>query len=278
MDQKQRILILGGTGEAVALVRAIEHWPSIEVITSLAGRTRSPLPIEGRSRRGGFGGVAGLVAYLRAEAIDLVIDATHPFAAQMSHQAAQAAADCGLPHLILARPPWQAEPGDRWFSVPSHEAAAAQLDRLGRRCFLTIGRQELAAYAQAQDHWFLMRMIDPPEPGAVVPPGRVILDRGPFSLADERSLLTTEAIDVVVSKNSGGPATYAKIAAARELGLPVVMVDRPALPPADQVADLAAALAWLAQRVPAPDPEVWPVQDDPMGQPGLIVEPQSPGE
>jgi precorrin-6A/cobalt-precorrin-6A reductase len=182
---------------------------------------------------------------LRKQQIDGLIDATHPFAAQISFNAAAAAAEVGIPHLMLIRPAWERTEGDRWIEVDDHEAAAATLPDLAQRIFLTIGRQELAAFAHLQDLWFLMRMIDPPLPDAAVPPGKLLLERGPFSLDEERSLLKQYQIGAIVSKNSGGDATYAKIIAARELGIPVVMIQRPPIPPGDSVADIESALAWL---------------------------------
>jgi precorrin-6A/cobalt-precorrin-6A reductase len=200
-------------------------------------------------RIGGFGGAPGLIAYVREQHIDLLIDATHPFAAHISHYAATAARACNLPHLMLVRPPWAPEPGDRWLEVESMAAAVTILPDLARRVFLTIGRQELAAFAVLQHLWFLMRMIDPPLPETPVPPGLLILERGPFPLENERQLLTTHAIEAIVSKNSGGDATYAKLIAARELALPVVMIQRPPMPTGQQVTDVAQALMWIEQHL-----------------------------
>ncbi len=241
----RRILILGGTGDASKLATRASELEGIEVITSLAGRTRQPSTPVGTVRIGGFGGETGLANYLRDTGIELLIDATHPFAAQISFNAAAAATACGLPRLMLVRPAWQPACGDRWIEVESVEAAAATLRGQAKRVFLTIGRQQLTAFADLDELWFLMRLIDPPELGALVPEGMLLFERGPFSLAEERQLLRQHAIDAVVSKNSGGEATYAKIVAARELGLKVVMVKRPAVPPGEQVANVDNALAWL---------------------------------
>lgn len=241
----KRVLILGGTGDAARLAARAAVLTGIEVITSMAGRVRQPTTTAGRMRIGGFGGAAGLIDYMRDQRIDLLIDATHPFAAQISQHAASAAQACGLPHLMLVRPPWEAEAGDRWMAVESIATAVAVLPGVAQRVFLTIGRQELAAFAALQDHWFLMRMIDPPLPGTPMPPGLLVLERGPFTLEDERQLLTTHAIEAIVSKNSGGDATYAKLIAARERGLPVVMIQRPPMPAGEQVADVEQALAWV---------------------------------
>jgi precorrin-6A/cobalt-precorrin-6A reductase len=241
----KRVLILGGTGDAARLAARAAVLTGIEVITSMAGRVRQPTTTAGRMRIGGFGGAAGLIDYLRDQRIDLLIDATHPFAAQISQHAASAAQTCGLPHLMLVRPPWEAEAGDHWMAVDSIATAAAVLPGVAQRVFLTIGRQELAAFAALQDLWFLMRMIDPPLPETPMPPGLLVLERGPFTLEDERQLLTTHAIEAIVSKNSGGDATYAKMIAARERGLPVVMIQRPPMPAGKQVADVEQALAWV---------------------------------
>ena len=245
----KRVLILGGTGDAAQLVAQSSALPGLEVITSFAGRLRHPATPAGRVRIGGFGGTAGLIHYIQEHQIDLLIDATHPFAAQMSQHAADAARACGVPHLMLVRPAWEPVEGDRWLAVESLAAAVEMLPALARRVFLTIGRQELAAFASLPDLWFLMRMIEPPEPGTPVPPGTLVLARGPFALDDERQLLQTYAIEAIVSKNSGGKATYAKLLAARALGLPVVMIQRRPLPAGDQVAAVPQALDWLVRQL-----------------------------
>jgi precorrin-6A/cobalt-precorrin-6A reductase len=245
----KRVLVLGGIGEAAQLAAQAVALPGVEVITSMAGRVCHPLAPAGSMRIGGFGGAAGLIDYIRQQHIELLIDATHPFAAHMSHHAATAAQACGLPHLMLVRPPWEPMTGDHWLAVESIATAVTALPGIARRVFLTIGRQELAAFAPLQDLWFLMRMIDPPGPDTPVPPGTLVLGRGPFTLEDERQLLHTYAIEAVVSKNSGGDATYAKIIAARELGLPVVMIQRPSMPAGEQVADVEHAMAWLQQHL-----------------------------
>lgn len=251
----KRLLILGGTGEAAELAQAIATIPQLaelEVIVSLAGRTQQPK--QDSTRIGGFGGVEGLIDYLQTNNINLLIDATHPFAAQISHHAHTAATAVSIPHLMFLRPEWAKTARDYWIEVPSNAMAAAALLELGQnnlahRIFLTIGRQELAAYAHLQDQWFLMRMIDPPLENIVQPPGQILLDRGPFDLVGERSLLQEYHIDVLVSKNSGGDATYGKIVAAQELGLPVVMVQRPPLPRGIQVNSIAGAIAWIKQEL-----------------------------
>jgi precorrin-6A/cobalt-precorrin-6A reductase len=179
----------------------------------------------------------------------LLIDATHPFAAQISGNAALAAAECNVPYLMLVRPAWERVEGDRWIEVASHSEAAKALLGQYQRVFLTIGRQELAAFAGLDAIWFLMRAIDPPALNTPVPKGKLLLARGPFTLEDERQLLLEYQIDTIVSKNSGGGATYAKIVAARELGIPVVMVQRPPIPDVEQVADVEGAISWLIQQM-----------------------------
>jgi len=244
-----RLLILGGTGDAAELVAKVANIPGIEAIASLAGRTREPILPSGNVRVGGFGGAAGLAEYLRQMQIDVLIDATHPFASQITENAAKAAQEVGIPHLMLIRRPWEKVAGDRWMEVDSTNAAAAILENQAKRVFLTVGRQELAAFAHLQDIWFLMRMIDPPGADALVPPGVILCDRGPFILAKEREILIQHHIDTIVSKNSGGNATYAKIIAARELGVQVVMVKRPPVPPGEQVSDVDAAVKWLLKKL-----------------------------
>jgi precorrin-6A/cobalt-precorrin-6A reductase len=247
---KKRLLILGGTGDAAELAARASQIAEIEVVSSLAGRTQQPFtPKTGTLRIGGFGGAAGLAAFLLDRPIDLLIDATHPFAAQISANAAVAAAECNVPYLMLVRPAWERVEGDRWIEVASYSEAALALLGQYQRVFLTIGRQELAAFAGLDAIWFLMRAIDPPALNTPVPNGKLLLARGPFTLEDERQLLLEYQIDTIVSKNSGGGATYAKIAAARELGLPVVMVQRPQIPDVEQVADVEGAIAWLIKQL-----------------------------
>jgi len=239
------VLILGGTAEGRTLATALAESgpPAFRVISSLAGRTREPLRPPGEVRIGGFGGVDGLVHYLRAERIDVLVDATHPFAERISAHAAAASAATGLPLLVVRRPGWTERPGDDWRRVPSLAAAAALLPRLGRRVFLTTGRQGLAAFAGTDECWFLARSVEPPGP----PLPRhleVLLDRGPFTVDGELRLLRDHRIDVLVSKDSGG--ADGKLAAARERRIPVVLIDRPPPPPAATTVDsVEAALARL---------------------------------
>ncbi|BAY26943.1 precorrin-6x reductase [Calothrix sp. NIES-2100] len=241
----KRVLILGGTGDAAKLAARVATIPGIEAIASLAGRTRQPSVPAGNVRIGGFGGVAGLVSYLREMSIDFVIDATHPFASQISFNAAAATAEVAIPRLLFNRPAWEKVNGDRWIEVDDIAAAATALSNQAQRVFLTVGRQELSAFAELESIWFLMRVIDPPSPDTLIPQGLVLCDRGPFALDNEREILIQHKIDTIVSKNSGGDATYAKIIAARELGVKVVMVKRPPTPPGEQVSNIEDAIAWL---------------------------------
>jgi precorrin-6A/cobalt-precorrin-6A reductase len=196
-------------------------------------------------RVGGFGGPAALAAWLAAERVGAVVDATHPFAARITAHAADAARAAGVPLLVVRRPGWTAGPGDRWVRVPDLDAAAAALDGLGDRVLLTTGRLGLAAFA-GRGEWFLVRVVEPPA-GPLPPRSEVLTARGPFAVAAELALLRERAVDVVVTKDSGGDATSAKLVAARRLGLPVVVVDRPPLPPGvDVVASVEAAARWAA--------------------------------
>ncbi|QRM27924.1 cobalt-precorrin-6A reductase [Microvirga sp. VF16] len=241
-----RILILGGTTEASALAARLAGRPDFSPLLSMAGRTSDPRRAPIPTRIGGFGGVAGLAGFLREEGIEAVIDATHPFAAVMSQNAAEACAQTRVPLLALRRPAWTRRDGDRWTNVTSMEAAARALGDTPRRVFLTVGRLELAAFAAAPHHTYLVRSIEPIGDVLPVPNVMTIQDRAPFDEAAERALMERERIDVVVTKNSGGAATYPKIAAARSLGLPVIVVARPDKPPGvEEVASAEAALDWL---------------------------------
>jgi len=239
-----RILILGGTTEARQLAGKLADRADRAVTLSLAGRTESPVAQGVPVRTGGFGGADGMAAYLRETHTDLLIDATHPYAARISANAAQAARKAGVPILALRRPGWEPLDGDRWVLVDSVADAVRALGLVPRRVFLALGRQEVAAFGAAPQHHYLIRSVDPVEPRLAVPDAEYLLARGPFREADERALLKEYRIDVVVSKNSGGGATYGKIAAARALGIEVVMVRRPALPdvPSAETVEALAAI------------------------------------
>lgn len=240
------LLILGGTTEAAALARAVADAGSggIDVVTSLAGRLAPRGDIPGRVRIGGFGGALGLARYIEEERIAAVIDATHPFAALISAHAAAACAEAGIPRLALVRPPWRPEPGDRWREVDDFAEAARLVSRIGRRAFLTTGPGGVAAFAGAADVWFLVRVFAPPASPLPLPRHAVIVARPPFTLDSERTLFARHRIDTLVTKQSGGP-TEAKLAAAREAGVNVIMVRRPPPPPGRVVSSVAEALAWL---------------------------------
>jgi precorrin-6A/cobalt-precorrin-6A reductase len=244
---ERRLLILGGTGEALALAQQASRLPGLWVVSALAGRTRKPVMPAGEARIGGFGGADGLAEYLRDAAIDLLVDATHPFAAEISRNAVAARAATGVPLLTLTRPAWQPRDGDRWTVVADADAAATALTPASR-VFLAVGRGALVPFARA-DAWFLVRVIDPPDAEPPLKDYTLIEGRGPFRDADERALLIAHRIDTVVAKNSGGEATYAKIAAARALGLPVVMIRRPPPPAGESVASVEEAMAWLRPRL-----------------------------
>jgi precorrin-6A/cobalt-precorrin-6A reductase len=246
----RRLLILGGTGEARALADALAGRAELTVVTSLAGRTVAPRRPQGELRIGGFGGAAGLARYLEEAEIDLVIDASHPYASTISGHAVEACSTSGRPLLRLERPAWQPQHGDRWILVDSLPAAAEAAPSLGERVFLTIGVKELAAFAGIEPLWFLIRLVDAPEEAPPLRDYEIVLGRGPFQEIDECELMRDRGIDLVIAKNSGGDATYGKIAAARALGLPVLLLRRPSLPPADTTQSIAAAVDWVTQQGP----------------------------
>ncbi len=245
-----RLLILGGTGEAVALARAVpaRFGDAIGVTTSIAGRTRNPGPIPGNIRIGGFGGATGLGAYLVEQQIDRLIDATHPFAAEISRAARVAAERAGILRLLLLRPRWRRHPLDRWIEVDSVEAAASLVGKVGRCALLTVGAGSAAAFAPVEDVRFIVRLIDPPREELPLRQPQIVYGRGPFSLQKERLLLRQCGVDVLICKASGGAATEAKLIAAREAGIPVIMVRRPPREPGEAVETVEAALDWLVAR------------------------------
>jgi precorrin-6A/cobalt-precorrin-6A reductase len=240
-----RILILGGTAEARTLAAALADRRAFAVTLSLAGRTAQPAPQPVPVRTGGFGGPEGLTRYLRDQRIDALIDATHPYAAVISANAAQAATAAAVPLLALRRPPWPKTEGDHWIEVESIADAVAALGSAPRRVFLALGRKELQPFTAAPQHAYLIRSVDPVDPPLGVPHAAYIVARGPFSEAEDRALLERHYIEMIVAKNSGGAPTYGKIAAARALGLPVVMLTRPALPDVPSVATVDEVLTWL---------------------------------
>ncbi len=249
LTKPRRILLLGGTGDSRALAERLAARDDLEVISSLAGRTEQPASLPGGLRIGGFGGVDALAGYLRDEGIDLLVDATHPYAARISTNAAAACRRTGTPRLLLARPPWREVEGDRWIRVPDTQAAAKALPGLARRVFLAVGRGELEAFAALPKIWFLVRTVDAPREALPLDDYEVVLGRGPFEENGERALFALHGIQALVTKNSGGEATYAKIAVARELGLPVVMIERPEHQHGETADSVNEALRWIEARL-----------------------------
>lgn len=217
----------------------------VDAVYSYAGRTENPVPQPLPVRVGGFGGVAGLAAYLQAEGITHAVDATHPFAAQMSRNAVEACAATGTPLIALERAPWAAVEGDRWTHVPDIAAAVTRLGDAPRRVFLAIGRQTLDAFAGAPQHHYLLRLVDPPTEPLPLPRAEAVIARGPFTVEGDRALLRDRRIEVIVAKNAGGAGAEAKLVAARELGLPVVLIDRPWVPGRRVARTVAEVMAWL---------------------------------
>ena len=247
-----KVLILGGTNEARRLADRLVGDERFGVLLSFAGRTDNRILPATPYRVGGFGGSAGLEVFLERERFGALIDATHPFAVAMSTNAVRAAQSRDVPMIRFERTRWRPEPGDRWVSVSDMAAAAQALGHAPRRVFLTIGRKEVAAFKAAPQHDYLVRTIDAFDPE--LPRARVIAERGPFEFAAELALMQREEVDVVVSKNSGTDATYAKVVAARRLGLPVILVEPPALPDAPVARTLDEIVNWL-ERVHQTD--VW---------------------
>jgi precorrin-6A/cobalt-precorrin-6A reductase len=240
-----RVLILGGTGEARVLATELVT-AGFDVLSSLAGRVSEPRLPDGPVRVGGFGGAEGLAAFLRAEGITAVIDATHPFAGTITANAARAAAQAGVPLLVLRRPEWQAEPS--WDVVADIRAAAAAVGAWpGESVFLTTGRRDLDAFAADDRHRFLVRTVDPPD-GPVPPRMTLVLDRGPYTVEGESALMRDHGVGLLVTKNSGGAMTVAKLRAARDLRVQVLMVQRPPLPPGSAVVTaVAGAVRWVSR-------------------------------
>ena len=247
LNNSLRVLVLGGTLDASRLASVLAQ-AGVDGIFSYAGRTQNPIGQPLPTRMGGFGGVAGLMVFLQIERITHVVDATHPFAAQISNNAVQACHKAGVPLLALERPEWQAQAGDVWQHVPDIPAAVQALPTEPTRVFLAIGRQHVRAFLACAQHWFLLRLVDPVIDSVLDVPaerGHVVLDRGPFTLAGDRSLLQVHGITHVVSKNSGGAGAQAKLIAARELGFPVILIDRPFIPARLTVSAVENVCAWL---------------------------------
>jgi precorrin-6A/cobalt-precorrin-6A reductase len=240
-----RVLILGGTGDARLLAGQLAKRAALDVTLSLAGRTASPAEQGVPVRSGGFGGATGLADYLGRERIDALIDATHPYATVISANAAAAARQAAVPFTTLRRPPWIAVAGDRWTEVSDVREAVRALGQDSQRVFVTLGRNELAPFVPAPQHFYLIRSVDAVDPPLALPHATYVTGRGPFSEAGDRALMLAHRIEVVVAKNSGGSATYGKLAAARALGIGVIMLRRPPAAEAPAVATVEDAIAWL---------------------------------
>jgi precorrin-6A/cobalt-precorrin-6A reductase len=242
---RNHILILGGTTEARLLGQRLSARADIDVTLSMAGRTTSPAAQAVPMRRGGFGGAAGLTQYLRDHDVIALVDATHPYAPTISAHALLASQESRTPVLALRRPAWIARDGDRWMDAEDAQDAVRILGSRTLNVFLAVGRQEIAPFGGAPQHRYLIRSVDPVEPPLPVPHALYIHERGPFEDAAELALLRAHAIDIVVAKNSGGEATYGKIAAARALGIPVILLRRPPDAAMAAVSTVDEAVAWL---------------------------------
>ena len=247
-----KVLILGGTTEAGALARALAER-EIPALFSYAGRVTSPKPQPLPTRVGGFGGVEGLAAFLMAERITHLVDATHPFAEQMSRHAVAAAERTGTALIALTRPPWEPQESDRWQRVASIEAAVAALAGPPERVLLAIGRLHLAAFAARPEHHYVLRLVDLPEEAPPLPHHTLTVDRGPFTREGDLALMREHGVERLVCKNAGGAGAAAKLEAARALQLPVIMIDRPALPPRREAHGPDAVLDWLGHRSASDD-------------------------
>ena len=258
MTHLHRILILGGTTEARQFAGQIAERPDLDITLSLAGRTRAPVAQGVPVRSGGFGGVAGLADYLVTNQIDVLIDATHPYAAQISANALEAANLAGVKFMTIRRPAWRAVLGDQWREVTSvgdaielasQEGLKRHGGHGGRNIFVALGRQELGPLSRAPEHHYIIRSVDPVEPPVAVPNATYILGRGQFDETDERALLQTHAVELIIAKNSGGDATYSKLSAARDLSIPVILIKRPT-PPSELTADRPTTDGPIADGTP----------------------------
>jgi len=246
----KRLLILGGTGEAAALHKAaaVRFEDDLDIVSSLAGRTFEPRSLPSAVRTGGFGGAEGLARWLLEEGVDMLVDATHPYAARISANARIACEASGVARIVLWRPPWTAQAGDNWINVADAAEAAELLPRVGKRAFLALGSGQLWQFAGVKGVWLMSRVAETPEPHGA-PPGFVVVGRGPFDADDELRLMEERDIDVLVSRNSGGAATVGKIIAARRRGIPVIVLERPAPEPGEQCTDLKEVLQWITRKL-----------------------------
>lgn len=239
-----RILILGGTAEGARIAKIVSIIDGLKLVYSLAGVTKLPNIPNCETRIGGFGGTEGFVQYLTEKNIDRVIDATHPYATRMASHAVSACNECNIPRIKLVRPAWTPVPGDDWRGVANASEAAELVPKISKRVFLATGRKDLLAFEKLSGIWFLLRLVDVPETSISLTNYQLILGRGPFPLEEEISLLQAHKIGVVVLKNSGG-STYAKIEAARTLGLPAIIIDRPKRPEGLIVESIEDVVSWL---------------------------------
>ncbi|WP_421362027.1 cobalt-precorrin-6A reductase [Agrobacterium rosae] len=243
------ILILGGTADARILAGKLTEDSGYRLLLSMAGRTRDPVQQPVPMRTGGFGGANGLADFITENRFDLLVDATHPYAARISANAVEAAKLANIPLVTLERPAWERQAGDDWQSVADVESAVAALGNTSTTAFLALGRQELLPFEAAPQHHYLIRSVDPVEPPLTVPHARYLTARGPFALADEIDLLRENHIAFIVSKNSGGTAAYAKIKAARQLGIRVLMIERPMRANTATVPNIDTALAAIRHQL-----------------------------
>lgn len=243
---RPNLLILGGTREASALALRLVGT-GMDAVLSYAGAVDTPREQPIPTRTGGFGGVDGLTAYVLDNEITHIVDATHPFAAQISRNAVAVSDRTRVPLLALTRPAWTQVSGDNWLKVPDMTAAVAALRGDPARIFLAIGRTEIASFIAQPQHHYVLRLVDAPKSAPPLADCTVIVDRGPFEIASDKALLREQQIDLIVSKNSGGDGARAKIDAARELGLPVLMIDRPKLPPRLETDSVETAMSWITK-------------------------------
>ena len=239
-----RVLLLGGTTEATALAHTFANT-RIDAIFSYAGRTANPIEQPLPTRLGGYGGIQGLADYIVDAAITHVVDATHPFATQISGNAVAACKMANIPLIAHERAPWQAQPGDQWLHVPDTDGAVAALPTTPARIFLAIGKQTLPAFAAQPQHFYLLRLVDAPDAALPVPNAEVVLDRGPFTVESDMDLMRAHAITHIVAKNSGGTGALAKLEAARRLALPVILIARPAIADRPIARSIPAVMDWL---------------------------------
>ena len=248
---KRTLLILGGTKDSIDLIKAVEErfGNNLRVILSLAGSTKNPVFVAHETRIGGFGGIQGLANYIRESGTNYLIDASHPFANQISKHGCLAAAMTATPHLMILRPLWPKQTKDNWFSVKNMAAAADNVVALGNRAFLSVGVRELKHFTKLKNTWFLVRLIDPPLNKLPLTNFHLVLGRGPFDIEREIELLKQHRINVLVTRASGGTSTSGKIDAARLLNLPVIMVERPDPPPGEIVHNTESAIKWLLSQI-----------------------------